>query len=243
MDYKKLKELLLDNSAALTVENAGEILDLWENTPRTFYDFLRNAGAFVFLESYVGYNEENEAHDFMATQQRVPSPAVAAKFFRLEDDDLNIRFTEIVSDLAFKSDKEGAICAWPYLNKENVCLMSREFILELFITPYYVFDFSADEKGALFDFMRRRMHNEQEEELLAANSFNIIGWTAGGNSCRDNMKKLSKFYFLSSHAFNAGIGEEASFRKLFLRYIYDVEYGVKNIMREINGREQGFVSN
>lgn len=110
MDYKESRELLL-HAEALSYENACQILDLWQQSPRTYCDFLRNSGTFVFLESYVGQNEETELHSFVQTRRRVPSPAVAEKFFRLGYDDLNVRFMEIVNAIVFKQETDLDICA------------------------------------------------------------------------------------------------------------------------------------
>ena len=240
MDYKESRELLL-HAEALSYENACQILDLWQQTPRTYCDFLRNSGTFVFLESYVGQNEETELHSFVQTRRRVPSPAVAEKFFRLGYDDLNVRFMEIVNAIVFKQETDLDICAWPYVNKLCVRHFSREFILNMFLDMHYVFDFANDETGEVFDIMYKRLNGSaQERELLAVNSFNIGGWAfSGRNSSEETIVRL---YLTAQHALHCGIGEEASCRKLFLQYLFDIQHGIR-LFRQGKLKEQGIVLN
>ena len=229
------------HAEALSYENACQILDLWQQSPRTYCDFLRNSGTFVFLESYVGQNEETELHSFVQTRRRVPSPAVAEKFFRLGYDDLNVRFMEIVNAIVFKQETDLDICAWPYVNKLCVRHFSREFILNMFLDMHYVFDFANDETGEVFDIMYKRLNGSaQERELLAVNSFNIGGWAfSGRNSSKETIVRL---YLTAQHALHCGIGEEASCRKLFLQYLFDIQHGIR-LFRQGKLKEQGIVLN
>ena len=225
------------HAEALSYENACQILDLWQQSPRTYCDFLRNSGTFVFLESYVGQNEETELHSFVQTRRRVPSPAVAAKFFRLGNDDLNIRFMEIVNDIVFKQETDLDICAWPYVNKLCVRHFSREFILNMFLDMHYVFDFANDETGEVFDIMYKRLNGSaQERELLAVNSFNIGGWAFSGRSSSE--ETVVRLYLTAQHALHCGIGEEASCRKMFLQYLFDIQHGIR-LFRQGKLKEQG----
>ena len=209
MDYKETRELLL-HAEALSIKQAKAILDLWDKNPRTYSDFLRNRGSFTFLSTYVGVGKDNK-HGFIQTTKRVPSP---------------------------RQDADISICAFPYLNKECVQYMSREFILEMFLNALFIFNFEEDTTGSIFEMMYQRVGGEQERELLAVNSFNIDGWV----DPRKDPRKTAKMFLMSEHFTQRCIGEEAGFRKLFLRYIYDIQEGMRQIDEKLK-REQGIFLN
>ena len=225
------------HAEALSVSEARDILDLWEKTPKSYSDFLRNRGCFTFVSAYTGLNEDQD-HKFYPTAKRVLAPTIAEKFFRLKNDDISIRLIDFITTLLSHQDADIPICAFPYLNQACVQYMSREFIMEMFLNALFVFNFEDDAEGTLFEMMRQKVDGEQEEELLAANSFNIEGWISAS---RDK-KKTVKLFLMSSHFIPRGSDEEASFRKLFLRYIYDVQEGMRRY-REQTNREQGIITN
>ena len=236
MDYKETRELLL-HAEALSIKQAKAILDLWDKNPRTYSDFLRNRGSFTFLSTYVGVGKDNK-HGFIQTTKRVPSPEIAEKFFRLEEDNISVRLIDIITDNVCRQDADISICAFPYLNKECVQYMSREFILEMFLNALFIFNFEEDTTGSIFEMMYQRVGGEQEKELLAVNSFNIDGWVVP----RKDPRKTAKMFLMSEHFTQRCIGEEAGFRKLFLRYIYDIQEGMRQIDEKLK-REQGIFLN
>ena len=236
MNYKEVRELLL-HAEALSVKQAKAILDLWEQNPRTYSDFLRNRGSFTLLSTYVGIDKNNK-HGFIQTTKRVPSPEIAAKFFCLEEDNISIRLIDIITDNVCRQDADISICAFPYLNKECVKYMSREFILEMFLNALFIFNFEEDTTGSIFEMMYQRVGGEQERELLAVNSFNIDGWV----DPRKDARKTAKMFLMAEHFTQRCIGEEAGFRKLFLHYIYDIQEGLRQIDEKLK-REQGIFLN
>ncbi len=236
MNYKETRELLL-HAEALSNKQANEILDLWETSPKSYSDFLRNRGCFTFLSCYIGLDAEKE-HKFEGTTKRVLSPEIAEKFFRLEDDDLGQRLIMIIAKSVWRQDSESPMSAFPYLNKECVQYMSRELILELLINPLFVFNFEEDTSGEVFELMYQKVGGEQEQELLAVNSFHIEGWV---NPTREQRKTV-KLFLMSSHIFSNGGDEEACFRKMFLNYIYDIQEGMQMIDKQIK-KEQGVTLN
>lgn len=111
----------------------------------------------------------------------------------------------------------------------------------MFLDMHYVFDFANDETGEVFDIMYKRLNGSaQERELLAVNSFNIGGWAfSGRNSSEETIVRL---YLTAQHALHCGIGEEASCRKLFLQYLFDIQHGIR-LFRQGKLKEQGIVLN
>lgn len=160
MDYRKSRELLL-HADALSVSEAKAILDLWEKNPRTYSDFLRNRGSFTFLSAYVGVDKDNK-HGFIETTKRVPSAEIAEKFFRLDDDYISTRLIDIITENICRQDADISVCAFPYLNKECVQYMSREFILEMFLNALFIFNFEEDTSGNVFEMMYQKVGGEQE---------------------------------------------------------------------------------
>ena len=236
MNYKEARELLL-HAEALSNKQANEILDLWETSPKSYSDFLRNRGCFTFLSCYIGLDSEKE-HKFEATTKRVLSPEIAEKFFRLEDDELGKRLIWIIARSVWRQDSESPMCAFPYLNQACVQHMSSEFIWELLINPLFVFNFEEDTSGEVFELMYQKVGGEQEQELLAINSFHIEGWV---NPTREQ-RKTAKLYMMSSHYFSDSSDEEACFRKMFLNYIDDIQEGMRLIEEQIQ-KEQGVTLN
>ena len=236
MDYRKSRELLL-HADALSVSEAKAILDLWEKNPRTYSDFLRNRGSFTFLSAYVGIDKDSK-HGFIETTKRVPSAEIAEKFFRLDDDYISTRLIDIITENICRQDADISVCAFPYLNKECVQYMSREFILEMFLNALFIFNFEEDTSGNVFEMMYQKVGGEQEWELLAVNSFNIDGWV----DVRRDPLKTAKMFLMAEHFTQRCIGEEAGFRKLFLHYIYDIQEGMRQIDEKLK-REQGIMLN
>ncbi len=236
MDYKELKELLL-HAEALSVKQVKTILDFFEKNPRSYNDFIRNRGCFTFLSMYAGIDKEG-IHGFIPTTKRVLSPQIAEKFFRLEDDNINIRLIDIITENVCRHDAYISVCSFPYLNKNCVQYMNREFILEMFINPVFIFNFEEDTTGSIFEMMYKTVGGEQERELLAVNSFNIEGWAE--QHCEN--VKTAKIFLMAEHFTQHGVNAEASFRKLFLRYIFDVQRGIQMIEQQMKNR-QGIVLN
>lgn len=238
MEYREMRELLL-KSEALTTKQANEILDLWQNKPRTFHDFLRNRSASVPLEAYDYVDLKDATHYFKVIPYYVPAPEIALKFFRLRDDDINEAFKDIVTWLVFTPERELDVCAWPYLTKDCVSYYSRDFILEIIQDMCYVFDFSRDESGLLYHAMYKKLL-EPERSFLAINSFNTDGWY---NSELEKDRNTATLYSaMSMHLTGEDTGIEASVRKFIIRYQNDiVEIMAK--YREASLKEQGLVLN
>lgn len=238
MEYKEMRELLL-KSEALTTKQANEILDLWQNKPRTFHDFLRNRSASVPLEAYDYVDLKDATHYFKVIPYYVPAPEIALKFFRLRDDDINEAFKDIVTWLVFTPERELDVCAWPYLTKDCVSYYSRNFILEIIRDMCYVFDFSQDESGLLYHTMYKKLL-EPERELLAVNSFNTDGWY---NSKLEKDRNIATFYSaMSMHLTGVDTGIEASIRKSIIGYQNDIAV-IMAKYREVSLKEQGVVLN
>ena len=221
MDYKEMRELLLQEKS-LSKEDARRILELWQKNPRTYSDFLRNRSAFMLLDAYCRADMDEGRHLFGQTSVRVPSAAVAEKFFQLQDDTVNKMFKDIITTRAYDGNRDLDICAWPYLNRRCVSYYDGDFILELVCNMNYVFNFEADTDGELFEAMRKKLG--VKGDWLAVNSFNITGWMKRQKE-KANPADL-RMYLMAQHATEQDDGEEASFRKLLLNYMADVEDGM-----------------
>lgn len=213
MEYKTVKNLLLDVQV-LTANQAEEILDLWEENPRKYRDFLKNKEAALNLQGYVGVLPNGINHDFMVLETPVPSAAVAGKFFALCDTDITKRFIHIIEN--YSASRTGEICAWPYLKASLMNSFNEECLLEVVKTAFFVFDFSEDQQGRLFDSLFSRLSNSTSAELFAANSFNIVGWIQ--KMAKYSTRQFFKHFVMAEHFMNCGIGPEACLRKFYIRY-------------------------
>ncbi len=223
MNYKESRDILLQ-AKELSYQQAEEILRLWISSPKAYHDFLRLKNKSMTVSQYAGI-AENEVHTFIPTEAKVPSTDIAEKFFALEDVEIIANYMEVISHYL----PEG-IYAFPYLTKKCIEYMDREILGVLFLNMQFIFDFKEDENGYLFDMMYTKLGDRADKELLAVNSFNIFGWL---QTKRPQTEK-AKIFLMSQHAWNTGFVEEASFRKLFIQYVYDIESKMLEFEEELN---------
>ena len=235
MDYKTSKELLLFPKE-LKEKEAEEILNMWQGNPRAYHDLLRNQGAAERLKAYVGVDREELMHEFIPINTVVPAISIAEKFFSLRDDDISEGLLSLVDYLSIDGVKDN-VCAWPYLTISCVKHLSKETLEKVINNPYYVFDFSNDSRGDLFDTMFQSFSNVYMREMLAANSFNIMGWT--NKAYKYSQQEFAKYLIMSEHYINEGIGEEAFFRKLYIRYRTDINLFKQKLDEELL-KKQGY---
>lgn len=218
MDYKTSCALLLQ-SEAITENQAEEILKMWAEKPRSYHDFLKKPGTSQPLRSYLGVVTEAIKQEFIDLKTNVPTASVAQKFFSLDDEDISKTFINTINNLSFDGVK-NEICAWPYLTESCMSHLSDDIIMDIVVGPEYVFDFSQDRRGNLFDSLYKRMQNTYSRELFAANSFNALGWI--NKATRHPEEEVLKYLTMSSHFLNVGIGPEAILRKFYIRYRHDI---------------------
>lgn len=218
MDFKTSCGLLLQ-SEAITKEQAEEILDMWAKKTRTYHDFLKKDNASQPLRSYLGVIQDAVKHEFVDLKTKVPANAVALKFFSLDDEEISKNFINTVNGLSFDEIKKE-ICAWPYLTESCMKHLSEELIMDIIVGPEYIFDFSEDKRGNLYDRIYQTMRDTYSKELFAANSFNAMGWT--NKAAQHSEKELLKYLTMSLHFINVGIGPEAILRKFYIRYRHDI---------------------
>jgi len=232
MDYKTSCALLL-KSEAITENQAEEILRMWAEKPRSYHDFLKKPEASLVLRSYLGVIREATKHEFIDLETKVPSVSVALKFFSLDDDDISKNFINVASNLSF-SNTGREICAWPYLTESCMQHLSEEVITRIIVGSEYVFDFSEDERGNLYDSLYKRLRDTYSRELFAANSFNVLGWI--NKAARHPEEEVLKYLTMSSHFLNVGIGPEAILRKFYIRYRYDIR-NITSEMRQLSSSD------
>ncbi len=234
MDYKEMRELLLQKKS-ISKEEARQILELWQKIPRAYTDFLHNRSAFMLLDCYCKADLRQCKHVFEQTSVRVPSAAVAEKFFQLRDDAINTSFKNIVTIRAFNRRRNLDICAWPYLDRRCASYYELDFILELLCDPHYVFNFEKDLSGKIFETLLKKLG--KNSDWLAINSFNIAGWT---EHCIKEDPVTIRLFLMAQHATAQDEGEEASFRKLLLNYLIDIEKGMK-IYYQLAAKSAGII--
>lgn len=218
MDLKTSCNLLL-NSEAITLKQAEEILVMWTKNPRVYHDFLKKENASQPLRSYLGVMHEAVKHEFIDLKTKVPSTAVALKFFSLNDEEISKGFIYTVNNLSFDEIK-NEICAWPYMTESCMKYLSEEIIMDIIVGPEYIFDFGNDKRGNLYDSLYKRMRDMYSKELFAANSFNALGWM--NKAAHYSEPEVLKYLTMSSHFINIGIGPEAILRKFYIRYRHDI---------------------
>lgn len=233
MDYKKSKELLLQ-AKVLVLEDARLILDLWQDTPGSYYDLLSVPDASVFLEKYAGFNKMTALHEFVPVERRVPSPRIAAKFFACHDEEISLRFIRITTETAFRNMAENEVCAWPYMTELCVDCLSLEIIRWLIADKHYIFNFACDTQGKLYDIMYKKVDTELGEESdLALNSMNSAAWAekAAGEkiSSVQGMSIMSQYLWSQRGVCGRG---DALTRKQALRFSYDVEVIERKIYQQ-----------
>ena len=224
MDYKTTKELLL-NTKALTENQAEEILDMWEEKPRSYYDFLKNENAFQMLQVYAGASEDQPHHNFLPTNIRVPSISVAQKFFVIGDENVITRFFNLLGKLSVKESVSERVYAWPYLTKECMSALTMFQLFWLIGDWRYVFNFENDTRGDLFDSIYRRMMYSLTRDVFVANSFNIMGWLRYAS--RYSLQEFNKHMLMANHCLAFSCDAEAVARKFYITYRLD-------IVRELN---------
>lgn len=232
MDYKKTLELLLKEEA-LTKKEAFEILKFWSNNSRAYYSFLRRKGMSRNLYKYAGADEEM-VHFFEKMDVRVPASEIAHKFFALKDDDIFLWFMDVIGYYGAKKMPYEEVCAFPYLQRENLKLLSDDAILNIIKKTEFVFDFADDADGSLFRLCYNAFTKPEQHELLALNSFNILNWAA--SKFRDFNEQLyaAKLFMISNHAFPQNNDEEAWFRKSLIRFNVEVSFGYERVCQEMN---------
>lgn len=220
MDYQELKKLL-QSDIPLTKQKARAIIALWQKTPKFYYNFLQQKNAAQRLEAYIGVGEGDDAnHLFMPIKSTVPAPKIAEKFFCLEDYNITEGFISVVNLLSLERKNLGEICAWPYMQNNCMRYLNVQTVKNIIANWHYLFDFAEDTKGYRFNNLYQQMEEPFWQDLLAANSVNIFGWSERADQY--DLRQAFRHFLMAEHCMNLGLSLEAFGRKFYIQYRLDV---------------------
>ncbi|MBP5698326.1 MAG: hypothetical protein J6W96_02215 [Alphaproteobacteria bacterium] len=220
MDSKTAQELLLKKEV-ISKRQATQILSLWGKNPQAYHTFLRNKEVSQPVRVYKGLSPDQSEHQFVPVQSQVPNEVIAEKFFKLDDDDIIEKFISVIVKLSVSKLSRFNICAWPYLNYQCLKHTSIEVLISLMCSGNFVFDFSHDFRGELFDSLYRRQNSDLYRDILAANSFNILNWQRQAN--KYPLREATIRILMAEHFIESDPKYEPLNRKFYIHYRLDVE--------------------
>ena len=221
MDYKKIKELLLDDSRKLKLKEATEILKILGENRKMYTQLLKNAQCSQKLMCYAGFNDKTCIHEFEEVDINVPSLKIAKKFFNLCDEEITKDFiTMLIVHLPQKACS-NLVFAWPYMSIDALKTFTKDIFFDICCSSFFVFDFSLDKCCTMCEFLFNAFEEDNDRlEILSSNSFNI-DWQVFSNKCYGifTPEAFLKYHSLSIHSFGANDRDYGMFRKLFIDYM------------------------
>ena len=243
MDYKEAKRLLFDENVKLTLEQAEDIIQLFDSNARVLSNLLKADKKRIMLNSYKGFNHLTEKHEFEGSNKFLFSNNVVKKFFELRDDDISVAFVLSLIFHLSKNDDTAEVYAWPYFynNNELVDFTSFAVLKTLISSRFWVFDFRCDYDGRVFEkLIKLTKDDDIYKELLAINSFNIDGFINNyGRDSKIDYCDLARLFAYSSHYFKDMGDFYGGFRKLLINYIDNAMYTVEYFLQKERERKFG----
>lgn len=222
MNYEEIKELLLDGSKKLNSVLAREIISLWEKSPELLLKLIKEDDGSVLLDKYYCYTNEDGCHLFIRSNIKYVSKKVALKFLELQNDFVSTSFIDVTSNIVFKEEEENPVVfSWPFYTGEFLDCLTYSVVRHLIASNYFVFDFSFDLTGDVFNIFVDVLGDDVHMmELLAVNSFNIEQFLSNAKYV-DKMDIIGAItlYAYSAHSFNNSEKDYGIYRKLFIRYM------------------------
>ena len=233
MEYKELKHLLLSKKT-LTIEEAEKIICLWSETPGTYSNFMRNKNASIMLQVYNGVSDENNPkHEFEPIKVLVPSAPVAEKFFQLENEKITESFLTVITQLSKEKEQIIETCAFPYMEERCMKHLNVETIKKIIRGWNYLFDFTTDKDGNLFNMLYQKLPEPFWQELFSVNSVNVFGWANYLLEHKDRHEFIRRL-IMASHYMGPYFNLEAFGRKYYINYMLDINKSVRETIEQMS---------